>query len=76
MSEMSSRISVEGIHGSMFQGTSGPRWTQYVIEGRAVKLVAASQSGIAIPRGHCPAGQVLDGEYLSAEPIFSVSPNA
>jgi hypothetical protein len=47
-----------------------------VIEGRAVKLVAASQSGIAIPRGHCPAGQVLDGEYLSAEPIFPVSPNA
>jgi len=61
-----------------------------VIEGRAVKLTchamknrarlsrfaAESQYRMAIPHGHCPPGQVLDGEYLSAEPIFLVSPNA
>ncbi len=29
---------MEGIHGPSFQGAFGPRWTQYVIEGRAVKL--------------------------------------
>jgi hypothetical protein len=61
-----------------------------VIEGCAVKLTchtmkivpacaaffAESQSAWAIPNDHCSPGQVLDGEYLSAEPIFPVSPNA
>jgi len=41
-----------------------------------VTLVAESQYRMATPNGHCPPGQVLDGEYLSAEPIFLVSPNA